>query len=256
VASLRELQHAFAAALKDADPRASTDASGCALRPVTNLAVYRNNAEWQFRNALSLSYPVLNRRVGDDYFRQLARLYRQKFPSRSGDLQWVGRHFATFLDEHLSGGDYAWLADLARLEWARELASLADPRPAVGAECLSRFAPEELDQLVFALQPSLQLLSSPYPVHSVWLANQQAIASPVDQSMGPEQFMVLSRDDHVEVARLLPPLFSYLCAIGEGQTLGEAMDSTGMDEGALLGALRFSFAQSLVVAVSIQSAKR
>lgn len=68
--------------------------------------------------------------------------------------------------------------------------------------------------------------------------------------------MVLYRDDHVEVARLSPPLFSYLYAIAGGQTLGEAMDSTGMDEGALLGALQFSFAQSLVVAVSLQSAKR
>ena len=252
MASLRELQYAFAAALRKAD----TDASGCALRPVTNLAVYRNNTEWQFRNALSLSFPVLNRRVGDDYFRQLARLYREKFPSRSGDLQWVGRHFAAFLDEHLREGNYAWLADLARLEWARELAAIADMHPAVGAECLSRFAPEELDQLVFVLQPSLQLVSSPYPVHSVWLANQQEIASPVDQSIGSEQVMVLSRDDHVEVARLSPPLFSYLCAIAGGQTLGEAMDSTSMDEGALLGALQFSFAQSLVVAVSIQSAKR
>jgi hypothetical protein len=252
MASLRELQQAFAASLK----QAGADATGCAVRPVTNLAVYRNNAEWQFRNALSLSFPVLNRRVGDDYFRQLATRYRQKFPSRSGDLHWVGRHFAGFLEEHLRDGDYAWLADLARLEWAWQLASVADMRPAVGAVCLSQFAPEELDQLVFTLQPSLQLLSSPYPVHSVWLANQQEIAPPVDQSLGAEQMMILSRDDHVEVARLTPSLFSYLCAIADGHSLGEAMDCAALDEGALLGALQFSFAQSLVVAVSLQSAKR
>jgi hypothetical protein len=252
VASLRELQRAFAAALKD--PQGA--ASDCAVRPVANLAVYRNNAEWQFRNALGLSFPVLKRRVGDDYFRTLAGLYRQKFPSRSGDLHWVGRDFAAFLDDHLREGEYAWLADLARLEWAREVAMVAEVRPALGAESLARFAPEDLEQLVFTLQPSLQLLSSEYPVHSVWQANQGNIASPVDQSIGSEQTMILSRDDHVEVTRLTPPLFSYLSALAAGHSLGEAMGMAGMDEVSLLGGLHFTFAQSLVVGISLQSAKR
>ena len=100
--SLRELQHSFAAALNDAS-------CNCPVLPRANLAVYRNNAEWQFRNALSLSFPVLRQRVGDDYFRQLAHHYRREFPSRSGDLHWVGREFPGFLAGHLAGGDYAWL---------------------------------------------------------------------------------------------------------------------------------------------------
>ena len=86
VASLRELQASFAAALRD-------DSAACAVLPRENLAIYRNNAAISFRSALSLSFPVLRRRVGDDYFRQLAMRYRQHHPSRSGDLHWVGQGF-------------------------------------------------------------------------------------------------------------------------------------------------------------------
>jgi hypothetical protein len=241
VASLRELQHSFAAALRDPD-------ASIAVRPAANLDVYRHNSEWQFRAALEISFPVLRQRVGDDYFRQLAHHYRLRFPSRSGDLQWAGRDFANFLDVHLSG-DYAWLADLARLEWARELASIAETLPALSVDALSRYEPGELERLRFRLQPALQLVRSEYPVYSVWIANQVENAPAVDQSLGAEQGMVLPRDELVEVRRLPADLFSYLCAVAGGASLGDAMTAASFDEAGLLRALRFQFAESLVVAV-------
>ena len=79
MASLRELQTSFAASLRD-------PSTACDVLPNENLAIYRNNAATAFRTALECSYPVLRRRVGDDYFRQLADQYRQRFPSRHGDL--------------------------------------------------------------------------------------------------------------------------------------------------------------------------
>ena len=248
MASLRELQHQFAAALR----RPSGEGAACAVQPAANLDVYRHNAAHQFRNALGISYPVLRRRVGDDYFRQLAHHYREVFPSRSGDLQWVGRDFAAFLDAPLAGTDYAWLADLARLEWAREMAGLAENLPALGADVLSRFAPEDLGQLIFTLQPSLKLVSSPYPVFSVWTANQVENAPPVDQSAGDERVLILGRVETVDMRLLAPPLFSYLSALDRGATLGDAMTAAGLDEAGLLAALQFSFAEGLVSGVSLQ----
>src|SRR6478736_5531439 len=106
------MQRAFATALRD--PSAQ-----CAVLPAENLSVYRNNGSISFREAVESTFPVTRRRVGDDYFRQLSVQYRARFPSRSGDLHWIGRDFPAFLLEQLHGGDYAWLADLARLEWER-----------------------------------------------------------------------------------------------------------------------------------------
>lgn len=251
MASLRDLQRAFAAALRVEEPRDEADT--VAVRPVANLAVYRHNSDWQFRNALSLSFPVLKRRVGDDYFRQLAAHYRKRFPSRSGDLHWVGRDFAEFLAGHLAGGEYAWLEDLARLEWAREVASVAAQRPALGAESLSRFVPEQLEELVFQLQPSLQLGASEYPVVSIWLANQLANAPPVSQSVGSERYMILSRHEGVKVTKVGPALFSYLNALVAGAPLGEAMAVADFDEAGLLDALRFTFTEQLVCGVQSEN---
>jgi hypothetical protein len=243
MASLRELQRSFAAALRD-------PAVECPVAPPARLAIYRNNVAANFRGALEASFPVLRRRVGDDFFRQLAHHYRERFPSRSGDLHWVGRDFAAFLAAHLADGDYAWLADLARLEWAREDAAVVAVAPPVGADALAVFPAEQLEHLRFTLQPSLRLVESPYPVFSVWLANQMENAPPVDQSMGPEQGMALSRIDGVEVARLGPDVFSYLSALAAGATLGEAMARAGLDGPRLAQVLGHVFGEGLVNGVA------
>ena len=185
----------FAAALRD-------PAVACAVLPPANLAIYRNNASSTFRTALELTFPVVRRRVGDDYFRQLARHYRQRFPSRSGDLHWVGPRLRGLPRRLSAGGEYAWLADLARLEWSRaECLGRRRSCRRLGVDALARFAAARLEHLVFGLQPSLQLHRFAIPVFTVWLANQVENAPPVDQSLGSEQGMVRARS----ICRCPPP---------------------------------------------------
>ena len=171
MASLRELQRAFAAAIHE-------PGIACPVLPRGNLSIYRNNSAYAFRSALESGFPVLRKRVGDDYFHQLGSQYRARFPSRSGDLHWIGSHFPAFLFEHLRGTEYAWLADLARLEWSREQASITTVLPAVTADVLATVAPEQLEHLMFRLQPSLTLVASDFPVFTVWSANQIDNAPP------------------------------------------------------------------------------
>lgn len=246
MASLRDLQRSFAAALRD-------PSIACPVLPPSNLSIYRNNTRLVFRGALEASFPVVRKRVGDDYFAQLAHHYRERFPSRSGDLQFVGENFAAFLAEHLRGGDYAWLADLALVEWSREQALIGVELPTIGADALARFDPEQLEHVVFRLQPSLRLHSSAYPVFSVWLANQADGAPPVDQSRGEERGLVRLRAEGLEIRVLAPRLFSYICALSEGATLGEAVERAGLDEAALMDSLGFVFSQGLVTAVTLNT---
>ena len=247
MASLRELQQSFVAALRD-------PAVACPVFPGANLGVYRNNARVAFREALERKYPVVRRRVGDDYFRQLGQLYRQRYPSRSGDLHFFGRDFAAFLDEHLVGGEYAWLGDLARLEWLRVESAVSPELPALDADALGSHPGETLERLVFGLQPSLRLLSSPYPVFTVWLNNQADNAPPTDQSLSHECGMVHLRHDTVLVRPLAPPFFSYLSALAEGLTLGDAMTRAHLDEAALLQALRLVFSAGVVSSLGVNAA--
>jgi hypothetical protein len=96
---------------------------------------------------------------------------------------------------------------------------------------------------------------SAFPVFSVWLANQTEVAPPVDQNLGPEQGMVLARDDAVVIRPMNRALFDFVAAIREALTLGEAMDAAHLDEPGLVDALRFVFSEGLVVEL-IQRSKR
>ena len=239
MASLRELQQSFAAALRD-------PAVACAVFPPANLGVYRNNARVAYREALERKYPVVRRRVGDDYFRQLGLFYRERFPSRSGDLHFYGRDFPAFLDEQHAGSDYAWLSDLARLEWLRVECAIEPELAALDVEALALHSGETLEQLVFGLQPSLRLHTSPFPVFTIWLNNQVENAPPADQSLASECGMVHVRHDTVFIRALAPPVFSFLSALARGQTLGDAMTRAALDEAALTQALHFVFSEGLV----------
>jgi hypothetical protein len=246
VASLRELQQSFAASLRD-------PAAHCAVMPPGNLDIYRNNASITFRVALERTFPVVLRRVGEDYFRQLAFHYRARFPSRNGDLHWIGRDFPTFLAEHLESGDYAWLADLARLEWARAESGVAMELPSVEAARLADIVPEILGNLVFTLQPSLRLVSSAFPVFSVWHANQGAAGPPVDQSLGAERGFMRNRGESIEVSIAPPDLFSYLSATHSGATLAEAAAVAKVDSARLTEILALVFTSGLVTSFAVKA---
>ena len=245
VASLREVQESFANALRD-------PAAVCAVTPATNLDIYRNNTRSVFRGALAQIFPVVLKRVGDDFFRQLVFHYRARFPSRSGDLHWAGRDFPDFLGAHLRATEYEWLADLARLEWARSEASVAPETPAVDVAALAGFAPNEIEHVIFGLQPSLRLISSDYPVFSVWQANQLDNAPPMDQSVGFECGLARIRDEVVEVQTLAPDLHVFMSALAAGATLGTAMSSANVDTGRLTEFLAFIFGASLVSSVALK----
>jgi hypothetical protein len=122
--------------------------------------------------------------------------------------------------------------------------------PALRADALATFSPAELEYVAFALQPSLTLISSSYPVFSIWLANQTEDAPSVDQSIGSEQGMVLNRHKSLEVRPLSTRLFAYLSAVAGGATLAESMAIADLDAEHLRECLRFLFEEKLVSAVA------
>ena len=250
-ASLLEAQRDFARELRAPDANAPGSGRFDGASIADRLAVYRNNARQFFRSALVLTYPVLQRRVGEDFFRQLATQYRATHPSRSGDLHWVGAAFPAWLDERLRDTEYAWLADLARLEWACEEAAAAATRAPVTLQSLALIPPESLDGVRLRLQPSLRLVSSRWPVWSVWSANQVEDADPVDLDAGPEHCACVGTlDAGVAVFRLEVEAYRLLAELHQDASLGDALARTGTTPDVLAKVLEWAFAHELVVEVS------
>lgn len=255
--SLAELQTRFAAMLRRGDTPPTDDCAGLAacivddgIEPAARMQVYRNNVHAMFTGALERTYPVLRQRVGAGFFAQLAADYRREHPSRNGDLHWIGRHFPQWIGTRMAGTDYAWLADLARLEWACEEALVAARLPDVPADALANLSHDELPGARFSLQPGLRTLSSPFPVWSVWQANQPAApGQAVDLSGGPEHVAVAPDPAGLVLHSLPADRHRFVQQLAAGSSLEDALDAAGLPVEQLAATLAWLFGAGLVVKV-------
>ena len=259
MASLRELQAGFAAALRGETGVADGPGAGAAARDFAaevvagafesheRLQVYRNNSRAMFDGALERTYPVLLRRVGTDYFRQLAHGYRARHPSRSGDLHWVGRQFPEYLAQHLAGSGYEWLAELAALEWACECALVAAREPDAGVDVLAGLGADVLAATRLRLQPSLHCVAAAVPVLDVWQANQPGEEGrPVDLERGGQCVLVSCGDDGLELREVDTATLEFTRQLQGGAPLAAALERSSLPLDAVAGVLGFLFEAGLV----------
>ncbi len=164
--------------LEDNDARAPALVEARGIVPAERLAIYAHNAAENFLNSLRSSFPAIVRLGGEEYFRGCARLYQQRFPSRSGDLQHVGDHFAAFLGELHAAEAHRYFEDVARLEWLYQYALIAADHPLLDLSELAAVSPDRHDELRFSLHPAVGLYESAFPAVSIWEAN----TSPNDKS--------------------------------------------------------------------------
>ena len=256
-ANLARLQACFASALRGAghggpttDPALLADIVADGLAPVARLNLYRNNARAMFVGALERSFPVVLRRVGAGYFHRLAAEYRDAHPSRSGDLHWIGQHFPAWLAVQLAGTEYAWLADLARLEWACEEVLVAADSPSIAIETLGGVAAEALPGMRLQLQPALRCVSSRYPVWSVWRANQpDQPGDAIAEDRGAEHVIVTRADDRPTLHLRPEAEVRFVAAVSAGSGLQDALEKSSLPVENLPKALAWLFGNGLVTAL-------
>jgi hypothetical protein len=240
VLALRELQRAFADAifarkLNGFAPRVrSTRLSGA-----DRLQVYQNNVFISLAQALADVYPVVQRLVGEVFFRQVARGFLRRHPSRSGNLHDFGRELPTFLHGLREAQHLAYLGDVAALEWAyHEVFHAADAAP-LDVERLARIPEAEQGRVGFRLHPATRLVASRFPVLAIWEANLGAEPprTQIDLDAGADYLLVGRRDLDRVVERLAPGEFALLAEIGDGAALAQACDAaTAADPATDVGA--------------------
>lgn len=226
--SLRDLQIAFLdGTLRGRPAQIASMIAASELVPQARIALYANNAREGFLQALAATFPVIERLAGSDWFRQTGREYLRSNPSRSGNLHYVGERFAAFLDDLLRATDYAYFADVARLEWAYQEVLVAADHPSFDIAALASVPPEDYGSLVFRVHPAVRLVESRYPVLAIWKANQPHTddLAAVSLDAGEARVLVIRREDHVELRELEPCEFALLGAFTCGATLAEAFDA-------------------------------
>lgn len=214
--SLRDLQYAFAGAVRYGDAGAITRfvvANG--LDPARRVAIYAKNVRENGLTTLEAGFPVLLRLAGRDWFRQTGNGYLRRHPSPSGNLHYIGARLPDYLEAQLAGGPYAYFADVARLEWAyQEVLVAAEPSP-LDLIALAAIPPARHTDLVLETSPASRLVGSVWPLLAIWRANQHGDDShgTVSLDAGACRLLVIRRDNHVELRELPPGEFAFLDAV-------------------------------------------
>ena len=207
------------------------------------LHIYRNNLFASLGAALGAVYPVVARLVGDGFFRQLARGYVVRHPSRSGNLHEFGAQLPAYLRTQTSLAALPYLADVAALEWASHEVYHEADEAAFDAAALARLPEAAQARLRLHLQLATRFVASPFPVLAIWQANQAAAGddvAPVSLDAGALRVLVARRDYEVEFRVLGVAEDHFLRALAEGRTLPAALHAAlasdaAFDVGATLG---------------------
>jgi hypothetical protein len=225
--SLHEMQTGFAAALFDAG--ASRQAPGIradGISPAIRLGFYRANVFENYRKALRLTYPAVEKLVGHGFFDGLAKEYIRRYPSHSGDVGRHGEQFAEFLRHHASVQELPYLTDVARLEWCLEESFNEQDVQPLPLQRLASVPEEHYQHLRFLLAPSCRLMSSDFPVNRIWDVCQptQEGQGDVDLREGGVDLLIHRQGFSVTVQALRPGEFTLLVALSIGCVFSEAYD--------------------------------
>ncbi|HWJ36363.1 MAG TPA: DNA-binding domain-containing protein [Steroidobacteraceae bacterium] len=228
--SLRELQSAVLDALFAASPKGAIPLIAApGGQTLARLRVYQTNLHSNFEAALRSSFPATQRLVGADYFRQTAREFQRRHPSRSGDLLHIGKFFPAYLAELHEHDEFGYLADVARLEWLVQDTLLAADHAPLDLQALSRLAPTAYDTLRFELHPALRLFESRYPILRIWEANVGSDAEPemIQLHGAGDRLAVMRRRLQLEFHRSSAGEHGFLNSLSRGESFTAAVECGG-----------------------------
>lgn len=182
-------------------------------------AVYRNNVAVGLSQALGRRFPAIRRLVGEAYFQALTRAFAAAAPPSSPVLLAWGERFPAFLAGFPPLAGYPYLADVARIEWARGLAFHAADRLPLTAEALAALLADP-GTARLALHPCVQVLRLRYAAVTIWQANQASGAPGSIRAAAPEIALVLrDRSFEVPVRAIGAADAAFIETLGRGATL-------------------------------------
>jgi hypothetical protein len=225
VPTLREVQAAFARGVLD--PAEIGDIArgiiGAGIAPERRLGVYRNNVLVSLRGVLEGCFPATRVRLGAPRFAALAERFIAAEPPSRPQLSAYGAGFPDFLERSGEDPTLPWLADVARLEWARQEAYYAPDAEPFPLASLTSMRAERYPGLRFEPHPSLHLIRSTGPVLSLWQAALGgSTGDAVSGNWQAEQVLVVRPGMTVTTRPIALPDLVLVEALGSGRPLAEA----------------------------------
>lgn len=218
---LHELQQGFADAVMGRNDAVVAWVVGAGLEPSARLRIYENSVTATLTAALRDSYPGVLALVGEAFFGVMAARYLRQHPSTCGNLQHFGAALADFIADVPEARALRYLADVARLDWRRQLAALAADATPVDAVRTGEVVTVAPEQLRIQLHPSVQMLHSDYAVLTLWQWCQAPTDAPPRVDEG-EQVLLWRDRSEVAMAALDPATFRCIEILAGGHDVAAA----------------------------------
>lgn len=221
--TLSDLQADFRVALLsgDSSPLEDVLVGGAASR---GFLVHQTNVLGSLVETIESTYPVVRRLLGAELFRTMALKFVRRHPPQKPHLSGYGGRFGDFLAEAIHTMPY--LADVARLEWARVEASFAPEAVALEGQSLQHVSPEQTWELKLILHPSVRLLGSQFPIWQLWEAHQSPSPdlSHITLEGSGENILIVRCGNGLKLRLLSAGALAFLCALQRGKRLGLATE--------------------------------
>ena len=198
--------------------------SHAATRPSTERrhGMHRHHAGGGLVAALAERFPVVQRLVGEEFFRGMARAFVTQDPPRSPVPMQLGATFPAFIDGFDPVAAIPYLGDVARLELARSRAAHAADAASLSADDLASMPAAALADTRVTLHPSISVVASRHPIVSIWEAHHEAEAIAPVQSWTAETALVARPFHAVDLWRLPAGGGAFLTALARGMTVAQA----------------------------------
>jgi len=136
-----------------------------ALGPADRLDIYARMYRARLLDVLREDFARVAELLGAERFATVACAYLARCPSRHPSVRYLGDRFPAFLAGSTEIEGRPFLADLARLEWARrEVFDAPDAEP-LGLAELRAIPPADWPRLAFRVIPAFCTLHAAWPVH-------------------------------------------------------------------------------------------
>jgi len=257
--TLRDLQIDFATAIfnnngEDAD--FTQNLVDGELSPDRQLDIYRKNVFGCLTDALKITYPVIAKLVGAEFFEHLTDEFNRKTPSKSGNLHRFGGELADFIAQFPAARELVYLPDVAKLEWACHQVFFSGDHPPLQSARLALVPEDRQEQLNFHLHPATRLMASQFPIHQIWETNQEGFTGgpAVDLDSGGVCLLVRRNGYQAVLQPLAQGEWSFLNSCQAGDDLSQATSNARkMDPHFDIGVtLKQCVADSILVDFSLQ----
>ena len=187
------------------------------------LRIHRHQLYESLGAALAGTFPTVQQLVGDAFFRAMARAFIAQALPAQPVLNEYGEGFPAFVGTYEPTRGLPYLTDVARLDWALNLAFNSPLGQQLTAADLSSIPGEQLPSTKVGLAPGTCVIHSTYPLDRIWSASQPgASIATVDLGEGGICLLVLRRPDDASFIALTKAEAAFVAALASGEPLEDA----------------------------------